>query len=130
MSTFDYILVGLVFGLAVGGSVGLYFYRRLQKRLTEISAINSNMDALRTLRKLREGDVAAAIKHNETMLDVSVITLGAMLRDLPKERRDPNVLLHIRRAKEYREKYPHKSQTEGFDWHVAQYLGLTRIDIS
>lgn len=122
MSTFDYILLGLITGLAIGSAGGYYFYRRLQINLTELFAISENISALRTLRKLQAGDTAAAIKLNENALDVSVMTLGGMLRNVPKERRDPNVLVHIRAAKEYREKYPHKSDTEGFDWHVAQYL--------
>jgi hypothetical protein len=122
MSTFDYILLGLVTGLAIGSAGGYYFYRRLRTSLTELHAISENISALRTLRKLQAGDTAAAIKLNETALDLSVMTLGSLLREVPKARRDPNVLVHIRAAKEYREKYPHRSDTEGFDWQVAQYL--------
>jgi hypothetical protein len=124
MSAFDYILLGLIAGLAVGGAAGIYFYRRVQNNWAQLCAISDNINALRTLRKLREGDVAAAIGHNETMLDVSVMTLGGMLRKVTKERRDLNVLFHIRAAKEYRGKYPHKSKTEGFDWHVEQCLAV------
>ena len=122
MSTFDYILLGLITGLTIGSAGGYYFYRRLRISLTVSNAINDNIGALVTLNKLRAGDTAAAIKHNEKVLDVSVLTIGSMLRDVPKDRRDPNLLLHIRRAKEYRDQYPHKSETSGFDWHVAQYL--------
>ena len=124
MSIFDYFLFGLIVGLAIGGGSGFYFYRRLQISMTEVHAINENMNALRTLMKLRSGDMAAAIKLNETMLDVSVITLGGMQHKLPKQLRDANVLFHIRRAKEYREQHPHKSDNTGFDWQVAQYLAL------
>ena len=124
MSTFDWILIGFLAGLATAGAVGAYAYRRLKTRMTELHFVNENIDALRTLNKLRSGEVDEAIELNETFLDVSVITLAGLLRPMAKERRDQELLFHIRRAKEYRDKFPHKSKIDGFDWQVTQAFGL------
>jgi hypothetical protein len=124
MSTFDCIMIGFFAGLAVAGVFGAYLYRRLRVRLTELHVVNENIDALRTLNKLRSGELDDAIELNETFLDVSVITLAGLLRPVPEEQRGQDLLFHIRRAKEYREKFPHKSKTDGFDWQIAQAFGL------
>ena len=124
MSTFDYILIGLLLGLATAGGVGAYLYRRLKIQMTELHVVNDNINALRALNKLRSREIDETIELNETLLDVSVITLAGLVRPVPKEQRDHDVLFHIRRAKEYREKFPHKSKTEGFDWQVAQAFSL------
>jgi hypothetical protein len=124
MSTFDYLLIGLLLGLAVAGGIGAWFYRRLKIQITMLHVVNDNINALRTLSKLRADKVSDAIELNETMLDVSVITLAGFLHPLPKEKRDQDLLFHIRRAKEYRDKFPHHSKTEGFQWQVTQALSL------
>ena len=124
MSTFDHILIGLLLGLATAGGIGAYFYRRLKIQMTELHVVNDNINALRALNKLRSNKIDDAIEFNETLLDVSVITLAALVRPVPKEQRDHDVLFHIRRAKEYRGEFPHKSKTEGFDWQVAQAFSL------
>jgi hypothetical protein len=76
------------------------------------------------LQKLRSDNAAEAIKFNETLLDVSVITLAGHIRPVPKERRNQDLLFHIRRAKEYRDKFPFKNDNLGFDWQVAQAFAL------
>ena len=124
MSTFDLVLSGLFVGLAIGGAAGVYFYRRLRTKLTASHVIQDNIEALWALKKLRAGKVDEAIELAETALDVSVITLAGLMRPVPKERRDQDLLFHIRRAREYREKFPYKSKTEGFDWQVAQAFAL------
>ncbi len=124
MRTFDFVLLGLFVGLAIGGGAGFYFHRRLRTRLTILNVIHDNIQALRALRKLRAGRVDETIKLAETALDVSVITLAGLVRPVPKERRDQDLLFHIRQAREYREKFPYKSKTEGFDWQVAQAFAL------
>jgi hypothetical protein len=124
MSTFDYILIGLLAGLAIAGGAGAHFYRRLKIQLTTLHVVNDNITALRTLNKLRSDKMFEAIELNETVLDVSVITLANLVRPVPEEFRDHDLLFHIRRAKEYRDRFPHKSKTEGFDWQVAQAFSL------
>ncbi len=124
MSAFDYILIGLLLGLATAGGIGAYLYRRLKIQMTELHVVNDNINALRALSKLRSDKIDEAIELNETLLDVSVITLAALVRPVPKEQRNHDLLFHIRRAKEYRGKFPHKSKTEGFDWQVAQAFSL------
>jgi hypothetical protein len=124
MSTFDFCLIGLFAGIGIGGTVGICYYRHSLKKSAELNIIREITVRLYTLIRLREGDLEAAIKRNEDMLDGDITLLGAMLRKLPRERRHKHqyALEQIRAAKMYREKYPHKYVSVVFEKDVAECL--------
>jgi len=124
MSTFDYFLIGLLVGVAITAAVGAYLHRRSATRLRLRGLIQDNMEALWTLKALRSGDMDKALDFAESSLTLAVIMLGAEMHYAPVLRQDPDLLLHIRQAKEYRDKYPHKSKIEGEDWNLARTFAL------
>ncbi len=124
MSTFDFALVGFIAGLAVAGSVGIYYYRRLRVQLTLLHVVNDLGHSLSVVKKLRAEKMAEAIEENETVLDVSVTTLATFVGGPLRHERNRETLFFIRQVKEYRDKFPHRSKYEGADWQVAQAFNL------
>lgn len=124
MSTFDYIFVGFLLGVATTAAVGACFHRRSVSRVRVKNIVQDNIEALWTLKALRSGDMDKAINYVEDSLNVAVIMLGSEMHQSAELRRNPDLLFDIRRAKEYRDRYPHKSKVEGEDWNVARTFAL------
>lgn len=126
MSTFDYALIGFLLGFAIAAAVGNYLHHRSATRLRLQYKIQNNIEALWMLGALRSGDLDKAINLAEDYLSLAVIMLADEMHDDAALRKDPDLLLHIRRAKEYRDKFPRKSRIEGEDWSLARTFALVQ----
>lgn len=124
MSEYLYISFGFVGGLAIGGFIGTHFYRRLDAKWSRLMAVHNLSNAYLNLEALRSEKVAHTIKMNELLLDAGIAGLGNRLRTIPPKRRSPDYVNWLRRAKEYRAKYPRPSGMPEVDSAIEQAFKL------
>ncbi len=124
MNAHIYFFIGLVSGLAISGSVGVYFYHRLDAEWSKVSANFNLCQAYITLERLRSGKSEDAIKFNEHLLDAGVMDLARVLRKIPPQRRGTNNVHLLRKAKDYRARFPYTGGIPEVDMAVARALAL------
>jgi hypothetical protein len=117
-------LVGAVgTGLAVG-----YFYNRSALRLVCLSeAAKAGMD-VSVLNQLQANNITNAIRLLDTQLDGSLITLWFFRNDITPSDRDTTLGI-LRKAKEYRAKFPHRSGSPTIDESVSNALSLVDVSV-
>jgi hypothetical protein len=124
MNTHIHFLIGLISGLVIGGAVGVYFYRRLDTEWSRASASFDLCTACITLERLRSGQIEGAIKVNEHLLNSGVMGLARQLRVIVPKRRSPDDVHWLRRAREYRAKFPRTGGVPEVDAAVTQAFAL------
>ncbi|MBI3852272.1 MAG: lipid-binding SYLF domain-containing protein [Verrucomicrobia bacterium] len=95
--------------------------------LTAMLASVYTADAQTTLlilERLRAGHTTEATTLLETRLDGALINLGASVGTSPQPERQPDSLQTLRRAKEYRTRFPRKTGNSNVDDEVARALSL------
>ena len=73
--------------------------------ITKAASAETSID-VRLLERLRANNITNTIEGLETRLDGSIGELGIYLKDIPKNKRDPQDIKSLQMAKSYREKYP------------------------
>ncbi|HWX21858.1 MAG TPA: lipid-binding SYLF domain-containing protein [Candidatus Binatia bacterium] len=76
--------------------------------------------AVTTLERLRAGQEPQAVELLEFQLDWAVKALGSALAAMPEKERPPGSLTALKRAKEYRTKFPRKTGNPSLDDEVAR----------
>lgn len=79
--------------------------------------------ALRALKGLREGNTNT-MPFLENELDVSIVLLGAMVAETPVRERGQTELQTLGKIRDYRAKFPHKSNQPGFDEEIARAFSI------
>ncbi len=124
MNSFDYALAGFLIDEAVAGGAGFILLQRVKVRLVVERLIESNMDALTALNMLRSGNAQAASEFAEKVLNNSVVSMAKLVSRSRTSKLDQSLLFHLTQAKDYRQKFPHKSTHDGVDWRVARAFSL------
>ena len=122
MNSFLFISIGLTGGLAIGGIFGTWFINRKWEKAFDLHHL---VTALVALKALRGDNIARAIGHSESMLDCGIIGVGRRLGSLSLRHRNSDDVDWLRRAKEYRAKYPH---TEHPDMDLAITKAFAVLD--
>ena len=125
MNAYLFISIGLVGGLAISSFVGAHFYHRLDAKWSKLLAIHDLSNAHIILEALRSDKTAYAIKVSELLLDAGIVGLGGRLRLVPPDHRDEDDVYWLRKAKEYRAKYPRISGPPEIDLRIAAAFALT-----
>ena len=113
------LLVIIVIALAAGAGAGFVYALR---RTIPAQEIVSASESLTALRALRAGDTNKVIGDLEGRLDMSAISLGALLDDHPGDKHARSYTNLLRRIAEYRSAYPHQSEISNVDAAVAVML--------
>jgi hypothetical protein len=103
MNALLFISIGLASGLAIGGIFGAWVMNRKWEKAFDLHHL---ITALLALKALRADNTERAIGHSEAMLNYGVIGIGRRLGSLSPRRRDLGDVDWLRRAREYRAKYP------------------------
>ena len=108
-----WLIVALGAGLICGAICGALIMRQLIRPGYEIlaslpwsSAINGTSRETKVLEKLRAGDTTGATALLEKHLDEDLYVLGSYETDVPTHFRSEADYRVLRRAAEYRDKYP------------------------
>jgi hypothetical protein len=114
----------LIFLLAIGiliiGAFLGYFYEMQRVTTTDVTLDASN--TYRTLRDLRSGDTNAVFETLENNLDMSVISMRAILDERPRMEHAKNYTNLLRRIAEYRSVHTHHNQDSNIDEMVTAAL--------
>jgi len=115
-------LIGVIGG---GWSVG-YFYNHFALRFAYISAAAKTVTDVSVLNQLQANNVTNAVRQLDTELDGSLMSLWFFRKDIASSDRDM-ALKTLRKAKEYRTKFPHKSGYAEIDQTVSNALSLVDV---
>jgi hypothetical protein len=107
--------LAFVLGLVAGGTAVLFWMRSTLGRSESVHAASSAGSCLVALYPLQAGDTTQAVSRLETILDSEILLLGTM----PYTETTTN---ELRRAKEYRTKYPWRSGDKGIDAAIQSIL--------
>lgn len=97
------ISTGLAAGLAIGGIIGAW---SINAKWEKLFALYNLSTASGVLEAMRSEKMTHAIDMIEGMLDVGIIGVGRQLSSLSPKQRDSTDVDWLRRAREYRAKYP------------------------
>src|SRR5262245_12305692 len=104
--------------LAIGFYCGVLFSRHFSDPIEHGLQIDQQTDradvALRAL-KLTRAESTNTMASLETELDVSTVLLGGLLAETPARDRRQADLLMLEKIRDYRAKFPHKSEQPGVD---------------
>ena len=123
-SAFLLAALALIIGAFAGAWGVAQFYGRFTGNLTSTSLAAEAGTTARILERLRAGNATAAVELLELKLDGAVIGLGAFLAETPASRRDPSHLKMLQIARDYRIKFPRKTNSPEIDDGVARAFGL------
>jgi len=111
----------LIVGLAIGAAGGAWFSSQLFGGFGAITAAAGVSTKVHILEGIRNNDLLRSTEMLESLLDSDLITLDAMLSEQSNFAED-SVLRSLRRAKEYRDKYPRKTEYAEIDQSVNRVL--------
>jgi hypothetical protein len=107
------------------GAVGIWTLSiHLSNKFMGLAAASGAGQEVTVLQLVRTGDTNHAIELLEIHLDGDVVTLGSLLGDVPPSHRDPTLMKTLARARDYRVKYPRKSDLPEGDATVAKAFDL------
>jgi hypothetical protein len=118
------ILIGLITGFVISGCIGFYLFRRLDARWSKLLAIYDLSQPYKILEALRSEKTAHAIKLSESSLDAGILGLGRLLRSVSSKHRNADDVYWLRKAKEYRAKYPRTTGLPNIDSGIAEAFAL------
>jgi hypothetical protein len=105
-------------GVGIGGYAVVNFMSEMMSSFGATSAVAGVSTHVAILQSLRDGNVSGAIDLLETLLDGDLMSVGAYRSDsLPQASTKP-----VRRAAEYRAKYPRKTENPEVDAAVSRGL--------
>jgi hypothetical protein len=123
MRVFNLVLVALALGFLTGAWFIRHFSERTERYL-EMARQEDRADiALRALNHLRASSTNA-VPFLEIQLDDATVSLGHLLAEMPASERDQTALLMLGKARDYRAKFPHKSEQPGLDEEIAHTFTL------
>jgi hypothetical protein len=100
-------LIGVVCG---AWGLGQFYGRFMNTLVASSLAADANL-AVATLQCLHSGKETNAVELIEIKLDGDVVGLGALLGEVPNSRRDPTNIKVLKRARDYRAKFPRKTDS-------------------
>jgi gas vesicle protein len=145
MSNKRAVIAAFLVGAIISGASAYFFYSRQIKELNLHRDISSEIaisqerlvNAIKTLKDLRSGDVTNAIIFCENLVDSSVVSLAGQVtegskwypfstNDLALE--NDFAMSAIEHAKKYRDKFPYKSGDDfNTDKKVASAFALVNV---
>jgi hypothetical protein len=117
----------LLMALGIGFLGGALFMRHLSERteyLLELARQEDNADiSLRALRHLNE-DTTNTEPFLQVQLDNAIVGLGRLVEEVPAPERDKTAMLMLAKIRDYRARFPRKSQQPGLDEEIARSFGM------
>jgi hypothetical protein len=114
------LLLGIIIGAVGIGMLSVH----LTNKFMGFATASSAGQEVAVLRCIRTGDTNHAIELQEIHLDGDIVILGSLLGDVSPGHRDPTFIKTLERARDYRAKYPHKSDSPEGDALVAKAFDL------
>jgi hypothetical protein len=120
------ILMFVCHVLGVGLGVGMthLYYSFWADKMISNSAAASLSTKVVVLNRLRTGNTNSAIEVMETLVDGDLISLQATVGQQSPNKRDPDHIKLLQRAREYRSKYPHTNSYSEVDLTVSNALRI------
>ncbi|SRR5581483_3857827 len=113
--------------LAIGFLSGIWFSRHFSDLADRDLQISGQVDkadvTLRALNLLRESSTNTE-PFLEIQLDDEIVSLGRLIANTPVSERRESDLLMLRKLKDYRTKFPHKSEQPEMDNKIAQAFAV------
>src|SRR6185436_6017762 len=110
----------LVLGALIIGALTGYFYQ--MQRATATHTLLQASSTYSTLRDLRSGDTNAVFTALEADLDMSVVSLRAILNEHSHAKYAKNYTNLLRRVAEYRSAHPYHNGNSNIDAMVTEAL--------
>lgn len=122
------ITVAFVVGIVGGGVADRYYCRQFFTLFYSSMEKSHANSTLVTLERLRANNVTNSIELLEVNLDGSIILLDTTKDYVPKSEREKE-LEFLRKAKEYRVRFPRKSEDSEYNQEVSNVLSHVEIEI-
>lgn len=116
------LALGFVIGGLLVGYVVLEFETRAALRAQQTGACSSALQNVRVLNHLRQGEAQEPIEYLEMQLDSDLISLWSLSKDMPVDTRDAELSRTLAKIRDYRAKYPRKTEHPETDQMVAEVL--------
>lgn len=114
----------LMIGAIAGGWTVGWIQARITTHWAGVSSAAEASTTVWTLERLRSGNTTKAVELLESKLDGALIGLGASLSSTPESRRDPALIKTLQSAREYRARFPRKTENPEIDEAVARVFAL------
>jgi hypothetical protein len=121
--------ISLILGIVIGGGlVGYWTVRYMKFAALAMEAVSESGAAQSVMRldDLRRGDAQFPVESLEVQLDSDLIGLWGFYKDTPADKRDAHLLKLLAKIRDYRAKYPRKTEHPEIDQTVAEVLAWAR----
>jgi hypothetical protein len=121
--------ISLTLGIVIGGGlVGYWTVRYMEFTASSMKAVSYTGAAQSVMRldHLRRGDAQFPVESLEVQLDSDLIGLWGFYKDTPGHKRDAHLLKLLAKIRDYRAKYPRKTEHPEIDQTVAEVLAWSR----
>ena len=121
--------ISLTLGIVIGGSLVGYWTVRYIKFAASATKAESYTDAAQSVMRLdhlRRADAQFPIESLEAQLDGDLIGLWGFYKDTPADNRDAHLLKLLAKIRDYRAKYPRRTEHPEIDQTVAEVLAWAR----
>jgi hypothetical protein len=123
------LILGVVGGALITRHVlicGFLAYMKLTSSGMEATSYTGAAQSVMLLDHLRRGDAQFPVESLEVQLDGDLIGLWAFYKDTTADKRDAHLLKLLAKIRDYREKYPRKTEHPEIDQTVAEVLAWAR----
>jgi hypothetical protein len=116
----------LIVGLISGWLASVHFYNQWISSYMRTCAYRSLAERFKALSELRAGDTNQTTQTLETLLDGDILGFGALIREIPADKRRLEDVRLIAAVRDYRAAHPWKADTysDTIDNGVADVFAL------
>jgi hypothetical protein len=117
-------VAALIVGVVAGGWSVAFYYNRVTSWVVITKMTSEATMSVAEIKMLRAGQVTNTTELLETTIDGDLVGLTPFLTDRREFDRDPSNIKALQTVKDYRAKFPRKTDSAEFDANVAKAFDL------